>query len=68
MKTIEQWLNTLKEPYKTKALNNLLNDCKDNKTQTLEEALKLAFTWANSDEGFLYWDELHTKILCSQED
>lgn len=64
MKTIQQWLNTLKEPYKTKALNNIADKNKETKTINLSNALLIAFKWSKTTEGYKYWDELHTKTIC----
>jgi hypothetical protein len=58
MKTIEQHLNELPEPYRTKALKYIEPET----TQTQSEALMDAFNWSDSKEGFHYWDKLYDRL------
>jgi len=57
-KSILDWLKELPEPYKAKAIRNYyLLSSADIETcpETIEDALKCAFDFSNSEEGFLYW-------------
>lgn len=64
--TVRQWLNTLKEPYKTKALtnsfNNASNDILESTSKTLIASLYCAFEWDRSSEGFEYWQKIAQSI------
>ena len=61
MKTIKQWLEELPEPYRTQALENYdenylnkiieIKDCLD--------ALRFAFDWSNTSQGFNYWQSFY---------
>jgi len=61
-KTVKDWLNTLNEPYKTKALNNIQEKVTNVQVISVSKALKQAFDWDNSLEGWEYWNDL-TKSL-----
>ena len=61
MKTAAEWLQELKEPYKSAALNNLKiigsrnaeYECED-----LPKAVSSCFAWSNTPEGYPYWSDL----------
>ncbi len=55
MKTIKQWLETLPNPIKEKALANLIKDREDKEEENLSDALYEAFYWSKADEGYNYW-------------
>ena len=57
-KTIKQWLNTLNEPYKTKALQQTNKDILKEKVDSLIIALYKMFVWEDSVEGDEYWRDL----------
>lgn len=57
-KTIKDWLNTLKEPYKTKALQQTNKDILKEKVNSLIVALYKMFLWEDSVEGDEYWRDL----------
>ena len=57
-KTIKQWLNTLNEPYKTKAIQQTNEDKKKKKADSLIIALYKMFVWEDSVEGDEYWRDL----------
>ena len=57
-KTVKEWLNTLKEPYKSKALNQLNKDKEHIKVDNIVSALYNMFEWFYSDEGETYWHDL----------
>lgn len=67
MKTIQQHLEKLKEPYKTKAIQNTHQRTLETKADSLIEAIKFAFLWENTLEGFNYWDNVHSEILLNNE-
>ena len=65
MKTIREHLESLPEPYRTQALENMRPEkalvfpsmnCRG-------EALTLAFDWERSPEGYLYWEERYEHEL-----
>lgn len=55
MKTVEQWFNLLKQPYKKKALNNTPKEHLNTEDETFSDALMSAFDWSTSPEGTDYW-------------
>ena len=57
-KTIKQWLNTLNEPYKTKAIQQTNKDRLKEKVDSLIIALYKMFVWEDSVEGDEYWRDL----------
>lgn len=61
MQTIKTLLETLKEPYKSKALANTSNEMLEEETINLSYALLDGFTWAESPEGSEYWSNVHTQ-------
>jgi len=62
-KTLEQWLNELEEPHKSKALKNCYLHGKANDfSRTLDAALVAAFIWNKTPEGFRYWFDLFWEI------
>lgn len=62
MKTIQQHLNELKEPYRTQAINNTDKETLQDKVEDLAFALKVAFLWSNSPEKHGYWGNVHSQI------
>lgn len=58
MKTVKQWLEELQEPYRTKALNNLVSMWADYEVESMYDAIQEAFFWSRTDEGFNYWNDL----------
>lgn len=55
MKTVKQWLDTLEEPHRTKALNNTDKEALKETTNSLLSALMKAFIFHYSPEGQDYW-------------
>jgi len=55
MNTIEQWLSSIPEPARALALKNMWWEDKDNIYPTLQKALRNAFNWSRSPEGYKYW-------------
>ena len=60
MKTIEQWLNELPDGYRERALSNADKEALESKEKELEmcDALWVAFKWALTAEGHLFWMEV----------
>lgn len=57
MKTIQEWLQELPEPYRSKALKNA-NPCNIRlERPSLALAIRAAFIWEDSPEGAEYWFE-----------
>ena len=61
MKKICKWYNKLPEPYRTQALGNLMYRVSQKKVDNFSDALKGGFVWAETDEGFSYWDNIHDR-------
>lgn len=61
-KTIKDWLNTLKEPYKSKALSNVQKEVINVKAISIVKALRQSFDWDNSNEGWEYWNDLTSSL------
>ena len=61
-KTIKDWLNTLDEPYKTKAIQQTNKDILKEKANSLTIALYKMFGWSESEEGLEYWADLTSTL------
>lgn len=61
-KTIKEWLNTLKEPYKSKALRQTNSYTSKETTNCISSALYKAFDWNDSQEGWEYWKDLASSL------
>mgnify|MGYP003614105992 CR=1 FL=1 len=61
-KTVKEWLNTLKEPYKSKAINQTNNYTRIETTNCISSALYKAFDWNDSFEGWEYWNDLTSSL------
>lgn len=57
-KTIKEYLETLPEPYKTAAINNVNKNIIDDYCTTMFGALN-SFEWISSKEGEVYWNSLY---------
>lgn len=55
MKTVKEWLETLDEPYRSQALENLDEEYGDMIEPNLAEALWGAFVWDDTPQGNDYW-------------
>lgn len=63
-RNIREWLKTLPEPYKKKALMNATVEDKSilNRSEpSLYDAIGRAFNWNRSPEGSKYWETLYYK-------
>ena len=63
MKTIEEHLSDLPEPYRTQALKNMWWERKGDQFETQQKSLALAFIWHKSPEGYKYWHNLHAPMV-----
>ena len=61
-KTIKEWLNTLKEPYKSKALRQTNEDMLNLYCDSLLNSLYQMFDWQSSEEGLEYWSDLTSSL------
>ncbi len=61
-KTIKEWLNTLKEPYKSKALRQTNEDILNLYCDSLLNSLYQMFDWESSFEGWEYWNDLTSSL------
>lgn len=57
-KTNKDWLNTLPEPIKSKALANSYNEFE---TGSLSKAISGSFIWDEAQEGRQYWSDIHNR-------
>jgi len=66
MRTIREHLNSLPEPYRTEAFNNIIaqknTDLLDLMDTDIKQALLGAFEFGLSKEGLDYWAELYSSI------
>ena len=64
MKTIREWLESLPEPYRSQALENMDNYRRPYAPEAhsshgnLEEALMAAFLWYDTPQGREYWENV----------
>jgi len=69
-KYIKEWLETLKEPYRSQALHNYDKSKwsgRLEKTSALSKALFRAFDWKSSSEEDQYWRKIHEDIKHNSE-
>ena len=59
MKKISKWYKTLPEPQRSQALGNLMYVMSQKKVDNFSDALQGGFVWAETDEGFSYWNKIH---------
>lgn len=68
MKSAKEWLETLKEPYRSRALKNYDPDFVLGKTiENLSSAILRSFSWRKSSEGSKYWDDIYNRALIEDE-
>lgn len=61
--TVKQWLTFLPKPIRLQAETNIGNfhiEALNIHTASLSLALKIAFPWQQSNEGFDYWYQVYT--------
>lgn len=63
MKSIQEWLYELPEPYRRVALRYHSNYSKMGKADCLANALVLGFKWSSSEEGREYWSKVHEMCI-----
>jgi hypothetical protein len=61
-KTIIEWLNELKEPYRSEAIEESVDWLHKVKKPSLGEALAGSFMWGLSKQGEDYWIEVYDEI------
>lgn len=62
-KTIREWLLELPEPYRSLALKNMFKGDREIDSENEIEALRAAFTWAYSPQGYEYWRNLKKALF-----
>lgn len=62
MKSTRKWLETLREPYRARALNNAYPFRLEVECYSLSNALGTAFNWAGSPEKHEYWKNVRDNI------
>ena len=62
-KTVEQWLKTLPEPYKSKALAYAKKEENlKHWTESIHDAIFEGFTWRNTKEYVKFWYDVHASL------
>lgn len=65
-KTARAWFEMLKEPFRSQAIKASDEQIRISRIKpsypSLSEALLNDFTWQDTPQGWLYWDEIHTSI------
>jgi hypothetical protein len=61
--TIREHIDTLPEPYKTQAINNLNNIKSVVVVKHTSVAIAIAFTWENTPQGYDYWNLIYNKYF-----
>lgn len=62
MKTINDWFETLPEPYKSEALKEMREEMSDFEVENLEDALEHGIYWLMSKKGFGYWNRVWSGV------
>jgi hypothetical protein len=64
MKTIEDYLKTLPEPYKSKAFYSAVKAGTDIKVEieNIQRAVRGSFIWGESPEGQNYWEDFYNTL------
>jgi hypothetical protein len=68
MKTIKEWLETLPEPYRSKALSQANDRALKGECGTLAEAISGSISWRGSFEGVEYWIDVHRRAESGEFD
>lgn len=63
MKTIKEWLETLPEPYRSKALSQADTRSLKEKCRTLALAISGSISWRGSVEGIEYWIDVYRRAM-----
>lgn len=64
-RTIREWLKTIEDKDKrARALNNTwdVSFTKTEKAEDLKEAIRKAFAWGGTSEGFNYWSDFYNSL------
>ena len=62
MKTIEQYINLFKSPYREQALANIFSGKRNKEVNSCYNALYHAFSWTASKEGSDYWNNYYNEL------
>jgi len=65
MKTIREWLETLPDGYRERALANMDEISADQTVSRVNVALGMAFDWEEAREGFDFWLEVSRALRAS---
>lgn len=68
MKTIEQWLNELPEPYRSQAFENCGQRLLSLEESSFKYALATAFIWELTTQGHEYWRELANNLPTNHDE
>lgn len=72
MKTIKEWFDQLPQPQRHEAINNVINQHSPEhltaNTFSLSNALRISFSWEDTDEGFLYWFKINIEAIKKELD
>ena len=67
MKTIIGYLQSIsEEDVRLKAVNNCVNCIRNDRAESLPHALLVAFCWAKSPEGHIYWSNIYDSLKNQQ--
>lgn len=61
-KTIKEWLESLPEESRGLAFANAEEGPLQEKVESLRRALRAAFIWRHSEEGYEYWNDVCNKL------
>jgi hypothetical protein len=61
--TVKEYLETLPEPERSRALRNMDFEKQNDQATGLEHAVWWAFKWHRSPEGYKYWHQIHAGIV-----
>jgi len=61
-KTASEWFDMLIEPYCTQAKNYTSKGMSDVGYENFEDALSHSFTWAETGQGFFFWNNLEYSV------
>jgi hypothetical protein len=67
MKTVSEYLEQLPEPARARAQANMYQEYGNEWSYSLPAALKRAFIWHRSPEGYSYWYVVYSKLYYTSE-
>lgn len=61
--TIKEWLEMIEDPgIRSQALANMFLERADDMVPSQRHALRCAFLWRRSAEGYVYWELIHDQL------